>query len=250
MKFNSLLCLLIIVCLSSCADPEANDIVTFDEELNLSISQIPTPDGPHVSFELTSLDGFDCENTLIQSVIQENSESLVLDLISIHIPEECNTGLHPAYGYSSANLDVGTYNFNIKIGELISENGRLAVTPNGFELKVESIPGLNIVRSAIQRLPDEHVWGKVNFQSLSSSEWNSFVNGIGQYTAVSTEAEAANYGLFEIDELKNIFLSATPVQFIFLEVTDLTGLEQFLDLFRAQHPDFDSNLTHSSGIKI
>ncbi len=251
MKTYSIFALFLLLLMNSClSDPEPNDISSIEEEINLNLSQIPSEEGMQLSFELTSVDAFDCEDAHIQSNLDQHLDALSLDLISIIIPEDCSAGELPARGKSSKFLDIGTYNFDVTIGDLRSENGILEVTNEHFEIKLEPIPGLNIQNSLIHRIPENHVWGELHLESLSSEDWQDFLDGMQIYTKHSPKVSRGNYGLFEIFTTANFFTENAPVSFLFLEANDLEGLKQFITLFRAQHPGLEINLMHSTGVII
>lgn len=243
---------LIAFCVSGCLldDQDPENVSNINSELNLQLSQSLSPDGPELSFNIESVDLFDCQDATVESSLNFLSNHISLRIDNVDIPESCESGTYPAHGSSSIKVPDGSFPFTIDLHELTSQTGTINLAEDFFQIDFDGTSGVNILNNKIQLIPEGHVIGSLS-SSNGTQNLMDFIIESASFIKVSPIAKEEDYGLFKIHDLDQIGeIDANNTLFVFHEVIDEAEFKLFVEKYRDVHSFVDISLSLSSGEEL
>lgn len=257
--------LITISFLASCvSDPSPYTFVNTDSEFEILLNQRPTQNGPELIIELRSIDRFTCDSVTIIAGLTKADNELEIVISDLQVPENCflsddEDNLQAVDFLTQArkdivlDLDFGNYIFTIMADELFVNNGTLISSDDSYQIEFEETEGIIIGRSAINKLPNNHIWGSFDV-SASNITAEELIEGILAYTHRSEKLISGDYGLFFMassEEVSSVSLAESlPHNLFALEVSDYDGLVNHLQEIRDEYPMLDITVYHSNGSNL
>ncbi len=212
-----------------------------EKEFVVSMWEALSPSGRSFELRVETLKPSDCLNTSIATQSRRIGPSLRLSLLAIAEPESCDPGSRPARAAASyGRLDPGFYELAIDLKETIVNEGSMVVFGDRYELRMNSLKGLELEATTLRRVPDGLIWGYFSSDDAQTSTYAAFLDAIGPYVE-PVDLLPGEYGYFSIKEQrKEVVLPEAP-ETDFLEPfafrfsgEDTQAFQQVLRDFRAQ----------------
>ncbi len=245
-----------MLCFCSCvSEPEEVTFFNPDQEFIIDLNQKLSPDGPHLVFEIYSVDRFNCLNAHINSDLHLSENSIDLNIENFEIPENCSVitnadggiiNTEVATGNTSIFLESFIYNMTVSADDLFHNTGFLYAQNNKYSLELNTNDGITIGRSSIYKIPDNHAWGWINTQGTSVD----ILDGLSPFVHKSSSLNPGDYGLFTINGNDHLSIIDTPqnleTTFIY-EVDNEDGLRDYVQYIKENYSDLELEITLSNG---
>ena len=154
-----------LVFLSSCS-LDGNDkdvIVTVDTNYTVAIAEdLMSPGG--FQFRVETVEDRPCLNSIINLDFDVIGNELTLWVNEVEEPENCDEGTAPAMGtVGSGFTPNGTYSFKVIVANTFENHGTLEVSPESYQVEMETTDGINFKTSNFLKIPNEIMWGYFAF---------------------------------------------------------------------------------------
>lgn len=176
-------------------------IPVLDEEFTLDLWENLGPDataGLVVNIESTTEQP--CLNTSVSSRYERSGATASLTLYDIVAPEVCDPGIAPALGMESLqDLAAGIYTLKVAIKDIVTNTGKLVVTPNYYEVQMDQEVGIKWLHEELRRIPATTVWGYLTYTTPAQRDYAA----AWLSSTLSANSQPANladgyYGYFEV----------------------------------------------------
>lgn len=161
MFFRFLMLISIVFGISACqkSEPAPIEVVTLDQEFDLSVSQIVNENGHEFVLTVKSVEISDCENAELDADINLTGNTLTIFINGNIVNGDCVSGGI----YTEKNLLLpnvpGKYSLEIVQGELSSTNGSLTIDESDFNLDIENLGGIFFESQSLKIIPEFLAWG-------------------------------------------------------------------------------------------
>lgn len=188
--------------LFSCESEPEEQINTLGSEISLSIAEYLDPQQKNLTFKFLTEKDFPCINYRIAHQVQRIGNTITVELTGIEEADVCLDAIGPATAFVDfSNLAEGDYELIIKVGEAISNQGVLSVSPDAYQVFMEEPKGLVIENAELLRIPDNIIWGTIKYDAQQKAkglytDLMSSLQGIG---AREKRLSEGNYYYFDVD---------------------------------------------------
>jgi hypothetical protein len=243
-RFNVLL-YLAFPFLWACTPNEINKpiiIPQVEKEFFIAMMEEPGPAPRQLQFTLRSIALQECLNVSIRNQLIWTPSRYRLDILGLGQPSVCIPG--SAFAKSEGKIEmpqVGLHNFDILLGNTISNEGLLRVGTQQIALELTSDGGIILSNPVLQRIPEFTIWGYAGFSTPSMvSVAHNFVNEVSARSGIANFVPG-NYGHFTIptgsgvikirDSPENISLKP----FVFRFTGNLDDIGNLVQQYRQQY---------------
>jgi len=243
---------------SCVSEPEEVTFFNPDQEFLIDLNQVLSSDGPHLVFEISSLDYFNCAEVIINSNLKLSGTSIDLQIENFEIPENCsiasgsgtNIGpLETAKGNPSIFLDALIYDISISAQDLFSNMGSVYSGNNQFRIEMGTTDGITVGRKTLNKIPNNHVWGWISTQGTATS----FLEDLSPFVYESDLLMLGDYGHFNVIDSDHLNIpgisGALETTFIY-EIDDEDGLREYVKNIRENFTDVELSITLSNGEEL
>ncbi|MEN0003136.1 MAG: hypothetical protein AAF798_03295 [Bacteroidota bacterium] len=226
----------LILSISACQLESLNDpIVVADIENEFYIDMWETAAAVNnLQVLVETIEDETCLNAEIEATSLKRPNAIQIQINDILEPDDCIEGAAPATAQLElGNLPVGIYDFSIELKSTIFNNGQFTVTPERYQLEMESEDGIILVRSQLLRIPKETFWGYVNYEAGAEGLAESFLEDLRTLT-IPTNFLRGYYGYFTVNnEVNDVTVTSQPADFTlqsFVHQYERTEQDKIIDL--------------------
>nr|WKN35158.1 hypothetical protein K4G66_22535 [Tunicatimonas sp. TK19036] len=201
MKITALAIPLFAVWLLACEEPNEEQINTLGTDVRVEMKEYLNEQQRTLMFKFFTTRDFSCINHRISYAYQQQVDGITIALKKVEEPDACLKAMGPASAFVDiGSLNIGEYDFKLKIGEEITNSGKLVVSPDSYQLMLNGDAGMNLETVELQRVPKEALWGTVQFLSQRNDNFaKSFVAQLGKLGATEDKFSEGEYGFFQVD---------------------------------------------------
>lgn len=198
----------------------------------------------------------DCINHSIDFNFEAQSEIFKLSLNGIQDAADCEPGQAPARSeIKVGQLDVGFYDLEINLDNLVINKGTIAVSFDKYEIEINSSNGFKLKRSALYKVPENSIWGYIAYNDIDyADEADDFISFFNDFD--SAPQQEGYYGYYRIDNQGKIVIdNQTNMQyfraFTFSNVNEFDNVKDIVDQYRALHGSaFEISIMLSNGAAL
>lgn len=243
-------------CRNDNTDPDLN--VNISDEFEILMKETLSTQSRTFNLQVQTLDNLDCMNYTIAHSLNQNNGTIQFSINNIVDPVDCIVGNAPAK--TTINLETmanGVYNIEINLRENeIVNKGQLIIDEYQFILSTESDYGISFPYTTLRRVPENAVWGYLEFDDLSNYE-NVLENFHLLLSLMTTTAYPLNgeYGYFRIsnNEITTVYDDGRKIDnnlFYYQNIDDIDDLTSALQAFRDQYPEVSFHVLLSNGNRL
>lgn len=146
-------------------------IYDVEDEFNLRMSEILMEDSRGLSMTIETIDGFSCEEVVVDAYHATVGDRLDIYIDGIGIPNDCQAGDLQA----TKDIDVGTYpegsyTLAVTIRESVFNIGHLEVSPFNYKIDFSGeLNGLVIPHVNLLKIPNGAIWGRISYDDSDSA---------------------------------------------------------------------------------
>ena len=215
--------------LTTCSVDDLKDpiiVPLIDQEFHLDLWQtLGESTLSNLEVRMTTIEDEECLNTRILSTYERTGRVTAITLYDILDPETCDPGSAPARGEERlTDLEPETYGIKIELRDVVSNDGTLHVTEDGYFIEMTESTGFTWLNKTIYRVPDNLLWGYVAF--ANAAEEARVADFVADLRAQGVPAELTEgyYGYFTVSNGGNTVKiadapSADSAKIIFLDYT-------------------------------
>lgn len=212
-----------------------------EKEFLISMMEAPGPAPRQLLFKMQTIALQECLDVSIRHQLLWTPSRYRLDILGLIQPAVCIPD--SAYGVGEGIIEMpptGLHNFDILLGNTISNEGVLILEDRKISLEMTSNEGIILSNPVLQRIPEFTIWGYAGFSnpSLVSTAQN-FVNEVASRSGVGNFIPG-NYGHFSIQAGSGgieILESPENIQlkpFVFRYTGNLEELRTLVNQYRQQ----------------
>lgn len=213
-----------------------------EKEFLIEMREEPGPAPRRLAFSLRTIKLQECLNTGIRHQLSSIPSRYRLDILGLLQPSDCIPGVDYAKAQSSTEMPAeGLYNFEVLLGNTVSNEGVLHVEGKTISLDLDTDEGIILVNPILLRIPEFTIWGYVGFSEPSLAPLaEGFVNEVGARAGVGNFVPG-HYGHFSIPMgTGDIKITGSPSHlllrpFVFRFTGNFDDLERLVAEYRQQY---------------
>lgn len=190
------------ILLFSCESESEEQINTLGSEISFSLAEYLDPQQKNLTFKFLTEKDFPCINYQISHQVQRVGNIITIELTDVEKADVCLDAIGPATAFiDMGNLPEGDYNLLIKVGEAITNQGTLSVTPQSYQLSMEEPEGLIVENIELLRIPDNVIWGTIKYiaQQKTKGLYDNLMSSLQGIGATEKRLSEGNYYYFDVD---------------------------------------------------
>ncbi len=244
-RFFTIIFLIFFICfIQNCKKGEDTPVfnIEIDDEFFIDMREELKPNQRSLSFWVQTIEKKDCQNTSLDYSFHRNGNTFIVSLNDLVEPEDCIQDSTYIEGIiPTAEFSEGTYFLQINLKEDIINKGRLSVSPEHYELSLDSHDGISLRHPKLYRLPSNSAWGYVAYHNSNDSELADELMAELSNLAEPAAFSPGYYGFFELDadqqiELQSLVEQAFHTNFLLQFDEDKTELANLINSYRQQYP--------------
>jgi hypothetical protein len=196
-RFLPNLAILLIIIFTGCK----KDFTVEKIDSNIEIKMWETLDSTKrkLQFYCSTEKAYECSNYAISKTYRKSPGTIEIGFRGVIKYDLCFT----AFGPASTIIDLGTlpngiYNLNINV-EGNKSKGKLTVTQGYYAIELDNPKQLDIITTALYRIPANTIWGSVRYHESSTAALvKTFIDSLQVLNAIPYEYKPGDYGYFEI----------------------------------------------------
>ena len=174
-------------------------ILVLDSNYRIGMREVLVGDQRELRFSLAISEARQCAEASIEHRLNLDNQSLRLDLGGIVQPVGCVPATSDAATLTApVVLPANLYTLRIGLGESVTNEGLLRITPESYALELQERTGIELESEVLLRLPRDLVWGYVNFSDPASANavQNRIYTDLLDLGAETVNLEKGYYGYF------------------------------------------------------
>jgi len=204
MFYRFLMLISLIIVAQSCqkTEPAPIEVVTIDQEFDLSVSQIINESGNSFVLTIKSVEYSDCENVDLDASISQIDNDITIQINGNVLNGDCIPGGIQSEKQLTLPKSPGEYNIEIKQGELSSTTGLLSISVSDFNLDIDNIGGIFYEGQSLKVIPEFLAWGYYADQLPDASTQiflEEMITELGFRQTVFEDLEDGDYSRFRIE---------------------------------------------------
>jgi hypothetical protein len=231
---------------SACQLESLNDpivVADIDDEFYIDLWET-LGTSPRFEIHIETIKDEECLNVVIDASPLKRPQTVNIRIDNIIQPADCIEGLAPAMAQLDlGSMPIGFYNFSIDLKNTIFNNGQLTITDERYSLEMETEDGIILVRSDLYRIPDQTLWGYVNFDLGQNDLAEAFTQELAAF-ADPFNFKRGYYGHFTINnDANDVTVTSQPIDFTLLpfaqryDRADEVAITQLVESYRSQGLD-------------
>ena len=199
--------------LSSCSltGNDKDTVINVNEDFTIDMNQL-LGSSRQLVFELASVEPVSCMNTSINNAVFIQNKKVTLLINNIEPASDCNPGEAAARATSHVGyLQNGDYDFFVTLRNTVTNEGKLTVSNDQFEISMTSSDGISILNDVMLRIPEETIWGYVAYddENAVGAAPQDFINELESLTQ-QKQLEQGFYGYFNIATTGDLVFKTPP----------------------------------------
>jgi hypothetical protein len=241
-------------------DPDI--IVNIEDDFSINMFEDISNGERRLELRLTSIKEQNCLNYSIDYNLSFNEGANIIELSINDLvePELCVAGTAQAkVKIPFGSLNTGNYIFYLNLKDAIQNTGRLSVTPEYYNIAMDSDDGVELSNEKLFRIPQQTIWGTIAYNDDNLSEdAESIVAALEDISSIEAIIDdglypSGYYGYFELDDQKAINILEAPstnyhLPFIFsYESGDYAEIADLLESSCDQYPNLNIEFRLANG---
>lgn len=202
-KFHPFWAVFILCCgVAACTVQEIDKpiiVPQVEKEFLIEMLEEPGPAPRRLAFSLRTIKLQECLDMGIRHRLFSIPGRYRLDILGLLQPSDCIPGQD--YARAKSNMEMpseGLYNFEILLGNTISNEGVLHADWQTINLEMETEVGIVLANPTLRRIPESTIWGYVGFSEPALAQVaEGFVNEVGARAGIGNFVPG-HYGHFVI----------------------------------------------------
>jgi hypothetical protein len=177
--FTGMLLTLFMVGCKKDMDSASGTEVKVKKEFNIQLWEKLTPAGGELQMIVNSIEPQPCPNTHLDYYVSIIDNKVTVTLKSFTVPTNC-TGIavYTTDTLSIGHLSNGAYKLAINLKDAVLNNGSLLVNSNLYVVDLQSENGIAVGSKQLFRIPENTLWGYVNYESSGTNKAQYFVDSL------------------------------------------------------------------------
>jgi hypothetical protein len=177
--FTGMLLTLFMVGCKKDMDSASGTEVKVKKEFNIQLWEKLTPAGGELQMIVNSIEPQPCPNTHLDYYVSIIDNKVTVTLKSFTVPTNC-TGIaaYTTDTLSIGHLSNGAYKLAINLKDAVLNNGSLLVNSNLYVVNLQSENGIVVGSKQLSRIPENTLWGYVNYESSGTNKAQYFVDSL------------------------------------------------------------------------
>ena len=238
--------LFIYLLLVGCKKEEDNPIFNIDikDEFYVDLWEELLPGQRLLSIAVQTIEPKACQNAVLDYSYKERGATHVFSINDIVEPDDCiaDSTLIEATIPTETAFEDGSHFIEVNLKEEIINRGKLRVTPEYYEVTLNSDFGIQLLHSKLYRVTPNSVWGYVGYADAADAALaQAAIDDLVQLAQPGTFT-AGYYGYFELDESQHIQLNQPINQPLYIPLllqfeADKSALIDMLNEYRSNYPN-------------
>ena len=175
------------------------NLIDVPKDFNAKMWQILTDNGGDFALVLSTTKTQACNNTAVNAFPNIYGSNVIVTIKDITTPTTClGNGDFARDTMDVAHLSNGQYDFQLNLKDAIFNKGSLTVTDTKYALSMESQNGIIVDAADLLRVPNNIIWGLVNYDNGSDVQADQFLSDI-KSVAHNISLDKGEYGHFQIN---------------------------------------------------
>ncbi|MCB0554140.1 MAG: hypothetical protein KDD02_11355 [Phaeodactylibacter sp.] len=213
-----------------------------EDEFYLDLWESLTPQGRFLEFRLRTIENEDCLNASIDHEIRQVQGNIALSINEVQQSQECVPGQAPASANARVGiLQSGFYTVEVGLRKTVSTKGQLILTPDNYNLSLDSGGGVVLLHSQLKRIPEQSIWGYVSYENDGLKD---VAQNLVQDILARCELQSLKngyYGYFTIEDgtlrLPNTVAPEGAFSFQYRLVESKENIQALLESYRSEYGD-------------
>jgi len=239
----SSLCLIFIGCST---DPVQEDFVNVEDQYELRLHQLLSSNGSLPTLQITSIETHNCLNSYISHIAVISEEKTRIYLNEILTEGECISGNEIV----SENILINTSNsalpIEINVKSIIHNTGVLYSDNTQFELDLHQFDGLKIIKTQINKVQPNMIWGSYSLSNNGiSDQISQYINEVD----LDYSEPKGDYGFFYVaqDNSVKIYEDDSDLTFLISSENDFENFKTKIQEFKQMDQSLVFQATNYDG---
>ncbi|MBP7185134.1 MAG: hypothetical protein KBA06_06475 [Saprospiraceae bacterium] len=254
-RYHYLFCVLCLsLFFSNCKkDDDVQVIVNVDPEISVSLRENLSDSIPRsLILRLESLQYTSYQNCEYEYTMASDGSTIILKLNGFKVPSD--SIIENAKCISLIDLGIsqnGIYNIAISLDDVITNNGVITISDDGFTMAIEEDKGLSLEHNEVRRINPKTLWGVINYKNSSEGYIaTNFMNGL-QILSTTDTIPTGYYGYFSVNANNTINVSDVDTctycqSFRFKKNAQKRDIQNFINNYRSIYSDQLSIVAYDS----
>ncbi|MEN9609970.1 MAG: hypothetical protein RLZZ628_784 [Bacteroidota bacterium] len=196
--FTGILLTLLMVSCKKDIDSASGTEVKVKKEFNIQLWEKLTSTGGELQMIVNSIEPQACPNTHLDYYVSMIDNKVTVTLKNFTMPTNCTgAATYTRDTLSIGHLSNGAYKLAINLTDAVLNNGSLVVNNNLYVVDLQSENGIAMGTKQLSRIPENTIWGYVNYESSGTSKAQNFVDSLRALCQNLSLPNGA-YGHFEV----------------------------------------------------
>jgi len=248
---------------SNCKPDVLDDRFVINVENDFYIDMFEDISNGDKVFHITikSIQQQNCLNSIIDYELNTDDENqIILSINDIIDPETCDPGTAQAFiSIPIEDIKEQFYNIQIKLKEIVTNQGNLIVNEDIYVLNMNSEDGIEVVHEKLNKIPQKTIWGYLAYaEEGKKTEAESIIKELDDITtsiSLVPGYDAGYFGYFTLLEGQSILMSDEVEEsfhstFIFNYNSDYQDITQFITESCSSHFGFNFYLFNDEGEEL
>ncbi len=174
-------------------------LIDVPKDFNAKMWQSLNDNGGDFALVLSTTKTQSCNNTVVNAYPNIYGNNVIVTIKDLTAPTNCTgTGDIARDTADVSQLANGNYNFQLNLKDAVFNKGLLSVTDTKYTLSMETQNGIIVDATDLMRVPNNIVWGLVNYDNGSDTQVDQFLSDLKSVAHIIS-LENGEYGHFQIN---------------------------------------------------
>ena len=176
------------------------NLIDVSKDFNAKMWQILNDDGGDFALVLSTTQPQKCSGTTVNAYPNIYSNNVIVTIKDLTIPANCiSTSDYARDTTYVSHLANGNYSFQLNLKDAVFNKGSLIVSDTKYALSMDTQNGVNVDMTELMRVPNNLVWGLVNYDNGSDAQADQFISELKSF-AHPIALDNGEYGHFQIKD--------------------------------------------------
>jgi hypothetical protein len=179
------------------------------KQIEITLSQNVTTEGPHLEFLISTIDSLNCKNATLNVSTNEGSNIYEISINGLSLIGECEKGNGKPIVTKGLKSNRQWYNLAFDLKGAVRSEGLLKIEFDNYSISMEEEVGIKINNYKINKINPATVWGVLYGATPADKE--AFQTIIKEHVYTSY-FKMGNYGLFDVQADNSYFVKSISLK--------------------------------------